>query len=88
MHSTWKRLATSDNPKIFRCVQRKQDLSEKEMNSNVIPNNQSIHERLIETFPEHTNEQPDAIIAKAEETYENDWCRRSLAERQSIIKKA
>ena len=40
------------------------------------------------TFPEHTDAQWEAVIAKAEATYERDWSRRSLAARQEIVKKA
>ena len=45
-------------------------------------------EELVKTFREHTDAQLEAIIAKAEETYENDWSLRSLAERKAIVKKA
>jgi succinate-semialdehyde dehydrogenase/glutarate-semialdehyde dehydrogenase len=45
-------------------------------------------EHLVKTFPEHTDAQFEAIIAKAEETYENDWALRSLAERKAIVKRA
>jgi len=45
-------------------------------------------EELVKTFTEHTDAQLEAIIAKAEETYENDWSLRSLAERKAIVKKA
>jgi succinate-semialdehyde dehydrogenase / glutarate-semialdehyde dehydrogenase len=30
-------------------------------------------EELAKTFKEHTDAQLEAIIGKAEETYENDW---------------
>ena len=45
-------------------------------------------EELVETFREHTDAELEAIIAKAEETYENDWSLKSLAERKAIVKKA
>jgi len=45
-------------------------------------------EELVKTFREHTDAELEAIIAKAEETYESDWSRRSLAERKAIVKKA
>ena len=45
-------------------------------------------EKLVKTFNEHTDAQLEAIIAKAEDTYENDWSLRPLAERKVIIKKA
>ncbi len=45
-------------------------------------------EKLVKAFNEHTDAQLEAIIAKAEETYANDWRLRSLAERKAILKKA
>jgi succinate-semialdehyde dehydrogenase / glutarate-semialdehyde dehydrogenase len=45
-------------------------------------------EKLLETFKEHTDTQLEAILAKAQETYENGWSRRSLAARKAIVKKA
>ena len=45
-------------------------------------------EELIKTFPMHTDEQLEEIIAKAESVYKNDWSQRSLAERKKIVKKA
>jgi succinate-semialdehyde dehydrogenase/glutarate-semialdehyde dehydrogenase len=36
-------------------------------------------EQLVKAFRDHTDAQLEAIIAKAEETYENDWSLRSLA---------
>ena len=45
-------------------------------------------EELVKTFREHTDAQLEAIIAKAEETYENDWSLKSLAARKAIVKKA
>ncbi len=45
-------------------------------------------EKLLKTFKEHTDAQLEAILAKAEETYDNDWSLRSLAARKTIVKKA
>jgi len=45
-------------------------------------------EELVKSFREHTDTQLEAILAKAEETYENDWSLKSLAERKVIVKKA
>jgi succinate-semialdehyde dehydrogenase/glutarate-semialdehyde dehydrogenase len=45
-------------------------------------------EQLDRTFIEHTDAQLEEIIAKAEETYENDWRRRSLGERKAVVKRA
>jgi len=45
-------------------------------------------EELVKSFKSHTDAQLEAIIAKAEETYENDWTLRALAERKAIVKKA
>jgi succinate-semialdehyde dehydrogenase / glutarate-semialdehyde dehydrogenase len=45
-------------------------------------------EELVKAFREHTDAQLEAIIAKAEETYANDWSLRSLAERKAIVEKA
>ncbi len=45
-------------------------------------------EKLVKTFPEHTNEQLKAIIVQAEETYRKDWSLRSIAERKEILKNA
>ena len=45
-------------------------------------------EELVKTFREHTDAELGAIIAKADETFENDWSQRSLAERKEILKKA
>ena len=43
-------------------------------------------EELIKTFPEHTDEQLQEIIAKAEAVYENDWSRRTLDQRKKVMK--
>ncbi|MFC6647097.1 aldehyde dehydrogenase family protein [Granulicella cerasi] len=43
---------------------------------------------LIKSFPEHSDEQMEEIIARAQSTYENDWSRKTLAERRTILKKA
>jgi len=45
-------------------------------------------EELVKSFTEHTDGQLEAIIARSEKTYENDWSLRSLAERKMIVKKA
>jgi len=45
-------------------------------------------EVLIKSFPEHSDEQMEEIIARAESTYKNDWSRKTLAERKTILKKA
>ncbi len=45
-------------------------------------------EELVKTFPEHTDEQLDGIIARAQETFQNDWSLRPLAQRKAIVKKA
>jgi succinate-semialdehyde dehydrogenase/glutarate-semialdehyde dehydrogenase len=45
-------------------------------------------EELIKSFPEHTDEQLEKIIAQSEQTYKNDWSRKLPAERKAIIKKA
>lgn len=45
-------------------------------------------EELIKSFPEHTDEQLDKIIAQSELTYKNDWSRKTTAERKAIVKKA
>ena len=45
-------------------------------------------EDLVETYTEHTDAQLEAIIAKADETYRNDWGVRSLADRKAIVKMA
>jgi succinate-semialdehyde dehydrogenase / glutarate-semialdehyde dehydrogenase len=45
-------------------------------------------EELIESFGGHTNAELESVIAKAQETYENDWKLRSPAERKAIVKKA
>ena len=45
-------------------------------------------EKLVKTFPEQTDEQVQSIIAQAEDTYSNDWSKRSLADRKKILKNA
>jgi succinate-semialdehyde dehydrogenase/glutarate-semialdehyde dehydrogenase len=45
-------------------------------------------EELVKSFGEHTDAELEAVIARAEETYESDWSLRSLAERKAIVKKA
>ncbi len=45
-------------------------------------------EKLVKTFTEQTNEQLEAIIAQADNTYRNDWSLRTLADRKKILKNA
>ncbi len=45
-------------------------------------------EKLIATYPEHTDAQLEKILQNAANTYENDWRRRSLAARKAIVKQA
>jgi len=45
-------------------------------------------EELVKTFPEHTDEQLEVILAQAQAAFQNDWSLRSLAERKVIVKKA
>src|ERR1700719_4467989 len=45
-------------------------------------------EKLVKTFTEQTDEQLQSIIAQAEDTYSNDWSKRSLAARKKILKNA
>jgi succinate-semialdehyde dehydrogenase/glutarate-semialdehyde dehydrogenase len=45
-------------------------------------------EELVNTFPEHTDEQLEGIIARAQETFQRDWSLRPLAERKAIVKRA
>ena len=45
-------------------------------------------EEVTESFAEHTNAELESVIAKAQETYEDDWKLRSPAERKAIVKKA
>ena len=45
-------------------------------------------EELIKSFNQHTDKQLKAIIATAENTYQNDWRLRSLPDRKAITKKA
>ena len=45
-------------------------------------------EKLVQSFPEHTDAQLQEIIARAEAVYENDWRLRTLNERKAVIKKA
>jgi succinate-semialdehyde dehydrogenase/glutarate-semialdehyde dehydrogenase len=46
------------------------------------------NEELIETFPEHTDQQLEKIIAQADSTYKNDWSLKSISDRGTILKKA
>jgi succinate-semialdehyde dehydrogenase/glutarate-semialdehyde dehydrogenase len=45
-------------------------------------------EEMMKTFPECTDDQLDAIIVRAEETYRSDWSLKPLTERKIIVKKA
>jgi len=45
-------------------------------------------EKLVKTFPEHTDAQLEEIITRAEAVYENDWRLRTLDERKAVVKKA
>ncbi len=45
-------------------------------------------EELVKIFPEHTDEQLEAIIAQAQQTFQNDWSLRRLSERKAIVKRA
>ena len=45
-------------------------------------------EKLVRTFTEQTDEQLQSTIAQAEDTYSNDWSKRSLADRKKILKNA
>jgi succinate-semialdehyde dehydrogenase / glutarate-semialdehyde dehydrogenase len=46
------------------------------------------NEQRTKVFPEHTNEQLEELIARAQSTYQNDWSQRTLSERKTILKKA
>ncbi len=45
-------------------------------------------EELIESFPDHTDEQLQEIIAKADAEYRTHWSLTTLAERKTIVRKA
>ena len=45
-------------------------------------------EELVKSFSEHTDAQLEAIIARSEKIYENDWSLWPLAERKKIVKRA
>jgi len=45
-------------------------------------------EKLVKTFPEHTDAQLQEILARAEAVYENDWRLTTLDERKAVVKKA
>jgi succinate-semialdehyde dehydrogenase / glutarate-semialdehyde dehydrogenase len=44
------------------------------------------NEEKVKVFPEHTDEQLEELIARAQSTYENDWSQRTLAERKTVLK--
>jgi succinate-semialdehyde dehydrogenase/glutarate-semialdehyde dehydrogenase len=46
------------------------------------------NEQRIRVFPEHTDEQLEELISRAQSTYQNDWSQRTLAERKTILKNA
>jgi succinate-semialdehyde dehydrogenase/glutarate-semialdehyde dehydrogenase len=45
-------------------------------------------EEVIQTFPEHTDQQLEAILAQASETYRRDWRHRDYAARATIVARA
>src|SRR5262249_13255249 len=45
-------------------------------------------EELVQTFPLHTDDETEALIARAEKTYATDWSRRPLAARRAVVKSA
>ena len=45
-------------------------------------------EKLVQSFSEHSDAELEAIIAQAQETYENNWSQRPIAERKAILKRA
>src|SRR3984893_185630 len=46
------------------------------------------NEEKVKVFHEHTDEQLEELIARAQSTYQNDWSRRTLAERKAVLKNA
>ena len=46
------------------------------------------NEEKVKVFQEHTDEQLEELIARAQSTYQNDWSRRTLAERKAVLKNA
>ena len=45
-------------------------------------------EEVVATFAQHTDQELEAIIAKAEEAYATDWSLRSITSRKAVLKKA
>jgi succinate-semialdehyde dehydrogenase/glutarate-semialdehyde dehydrogenase len=45
-------------------------------------------EKLVKTFNDHSDTQLEAILAKADETFKNDWSQKPFPERKAIVKKA
>ena len=43
-------------------------------------------ERLVKTFPEQTDEQLQSIIDQAQDTFSNDWSKRSPTDRKKVLK--
>ena len=46
------------------------------------------NEQILERFPEHTDDQIEEFIARADRVYRTDWSRKALAERGAAVKKA
>jgi succinate-semialdehyde dehydrogenase/glutarate-semialdehyde dehydrogenase len=46
------------------------------------------NEEKVKVFPEHTDEQLEELIARAQSTYQNDWSQRAVAERKTVLKNA
>ena len=46
------------------------------------------NEEKVKVFQEHTDEQLEELIARAQSTYQIDWSQRTLGERKTILKKA
>src|SRR5258708_6917139 len=46
------------------------------------------NEEKVKVFPEHTDEQLEELIARAQSTYQNEWSQRTVAERKTILKNA
>jgi succinate-semialdehyde dehydrogenase/glutarate-semialdehyde dehydrogenase len=45
-------------------------------------------EELVRTFRSHTDAELAAMIAKAEDTFQNDWSQRSIVARKASVNKA
>src|ERR1700730_1202767 len=77
---------TSRKAQSWRRCEFNKPLQEREEDVNALSNDQSIHRKLVKTFTEQTDEQLQSIIAQAEDTYSNDWSKRSLADRKKILR--